>query len=104
MKRPLTRSVLTAALSIVTLWALLLPWREAAIRDIDKLVLVCPGAEFIADLPHGKIPDRSDFNRMDHDARRRYWQVCIERSKALAEEFAELLAGGDPLRNATVFD
>jgi hypothetical protein len=81
-----------------------LPWRKAAIGDIDKLVLVCPDAEFIADLPHGKIPDRSDFNRMDHEQRLRYWQQCIERSKALAEEFAELLAGGDPLRNATVFD
>ena len=80
-----------------------LPWRKAAIGDIDKLVLVCPGPEFIADLPHGKIPDRSDFNRMSHDARLRYWQQCIERSKALAEEFAELLAGDDPLQNATVF-
>ena len=81
-----------------------LPWRKAAIGEIDHLVLLCPSEEFIADLPHGKIPDRSDFSRMTHEERLRYWQQCVERSKALAEEFAELVQGDDPLRNATIFD
>jgi hypothetical protein len=79
-----------------------LPWRKAAIDDIDKLVLLCPGKAFTADLPHGKIPDRSDFNRLPHDERVRYWEQCIARAGALAEEFAELLEGGDPLRGATL--
>ena len=79
-----------------------LPWREAAIDNADKLVLLCPSAEFCAGLPHGKIPDRSDFTRLPHAARVRYWEQCIERSNALAEEFGELLEGGDPLRGATV--
>jgi hypothetical protein len=66
-------------------------------------VLLCPSEAFIADLPLGKIPDRSDFTRMGHDERVRYWQQSVERSKALAEEFAELLQGSDPLAGVTVF-
>jgi hypothetical protein len=79
-----------------------LPWRKAAIDDIDKLVLLCPSEAFTADLPFGKIPDRSDFSHLPHDKRVRYWEQCVERSKALAEEFAELLQCSDPLRGATL--
>ena len=32
-----------------------LPWRQAAINEVDNLVLLCPSEEFIADLPLGKI-------------------------------------------------
>jgi len=79
-----------------------LPWRQAAIHHRDALVLLCPSDDFIADLPLGKIPDRTDFSRLAHEQRLRYWRQCIERSKALAEEFAEILHGDDPLRGATV--
>jgi hypothetical protein len=81
-----------------------LPWRQAAIHEVDKLVMLCPAEDFIADLPLGKIPDRRDFNRLHHDERIRYWEQCVERSKALAEEFSELIQGPDPLRGVTVFD
>ncbi|MEE4143509.1 MAG: patatin-like phospholipase family protein [Halieaceae bacterium] len=79
-----------------------LPWRKAAIDDIDKLVLLCPSEAFTAELPFGKIPDRSDFSRLPHEERVRYWEQCIERSKALAEEFSELVQCSDPLRGATL--
>jgi hypothetical protein len=79
-----------------------LPWRKSAIDDIDKLVLLCPSDEFTADLPFGKIPDRSDFSRLPHAERVRYWEQCIARGEALAEEFGALLEGGDPLRGATL--
>jgi len=81
-----------------------LPWRSAALHRYDRLVLLCPSAEFIAALPYGKIPDRSDFKRLGHDERVRYWQACIERSRLLAEDFAALLAQDDPLAGAVVFD
>ena len=81
-----------------------LPWRQAAIHDVDKLVLLCPSKEFIADLPFGKIPDRSDFSKLDHDARVRYWEQCIQRSAALADEFTAMIQRSDPLRGATIFE
>ena len=81
-----------------------LPWRQAAVHEVENLVLLCPSEAFIADLPHGKIPDRSDFTRFGHDERVAYWEHCVERSKALAEEFAELIDCGEPLRGATLFE
>lgn len=81
-----------------------LPWRKAALHEVDRLVMLCPGEEFTAGLPHGKIPDRSDFNRMGHEERVRYWEECVQRSKALAEEFYALINGSDPLAGVTVFD
>jgi hypothetical protein len=81
-----------------------LPWRQGAIHEVDNLVLLCPSESFVADLPLGKIPDRSDFNKLSHQARVRYWEQCVERSKALAEEFAELVGGSNPLSGVTVFE
>jgi hypothetical protein len=81
-----------------------LPWRQAAIHEVDNLVLLCPSEAFIAGLPFGKIPDRSDFNRLDHDARVRYWEQCVQSSRALAEEFAEMIQRDDPLQDVTLFE
>jgi hypothetical protein len=81
-----------------------LPWRQAAIHEVENLVLLCPSEEFIADLPFGKIPDRSDFSNLEHDDRVSYWEKCVQRSSALAEEFAEMTQRGDPLHGATIFD
>ena len=74
-----------------------LPWRATDPARFNKLVLLCPTREFIADLPQGKIPDRSE-------ERVKYWETCIERSRALAEEFSALLAQRDPLAGAVVFN
>ncbi|PLW67607.1 alpha/beta hydrolase [Pseudohalioglobus lutimaris] len=79
-----------------------LPWRQAAIQQWSKLVLLCPDQDFVASLPHGKIPDRSDFTRLGEEERIRYWEQAVEASKAMAEEFAELVSGPDPLRGVTV--
>ncbi|MEH6591020.1 MAG: patatin-like phospholipase family protein [Halioglobus sp.] len=79
-----------------------LPWRRSALHETEKLVLLCPNEQFVAQLPQGKIPDRSDFTRMDHDARVRYWENCVSQSKALAEEFYELINQSDPLAGVTV--
>ena len=79
-----------------------LPWRKASIAEIDNLVLLCPSPELVAGLPQGKIPDRSDFTRMEHEQRVSYWQICVERNKALAEEFAALISGSNPLEGVTV--
>lgn len=79
-----------------------LPWRRASLHEAQRLVLLCPDAQFVAGLPQGKIPDRSDFTRMGHEERVRYWEVCVNQGRALAEEFAELLTQSDPLRGVRV--
>lgn len=79
-----------------------LPWRRSTLNEVKKLVLLCPSDEFVASLPQRKIPDRSDFTRLEHEDRVRYWETCIERSKALAEEFAQLLEQVDPLQGVHI--
>jgi len=81
-----------------------LPWRRTATRRFEKLVLLCPSAEFIASLPHGKIPDRSDFKHMRYAERIAYWKACVARSRELAETFSALVSGSDPLAGTVVFD
>ncbi len=80
-----------------------LPWRKSRFDTTDKLVLLCPSNEFIASLPYGKIPDRSDFTKMAEDERIRYWEECVARSREVAEDFVALTQGSDPLAGATVF-
>jgi hypothetical protein len=79
-----------------------LPWRQGKIDRSENLVLLCPSEEFIASLPLGKIPDRGDFSRMSPEERIRYWENCIEASKAMAEEFAALVEHSNPLTGVTV--
>jgi hypothetical protein len=81
-----------------------LPWRQAGPHEADKLVLLCPSEAFTRDLPLGKIPDRSDFQKLPEEERIRYWEECVARSAALAEDFAALLAASDPLAGVTVLD
>jgi hypothetical protein len=80
-----------------------LPWRQGAIDEAKRLVLLCPSEAFTASLPHGKIPDRSDFTRMKPEQRIAYWEQCVAASAVLAEEFAELVDGRDPLAGVSVY-
>jgi hypothetical protein len=81
-----------------------LPWRGTTLSPLENLVLLCPSTEFISSLPQGKIPDRSDFKSMGQEERIRYWEECIERSRALAEEFSELVQGTNPLAGVTLLE
>ena len=74
-----------------------LPWRRHRPPLAENLVLVCPSQDFIDSLPHGKIPDRSDFSRMSTLERVTYWRTCMERSRELAEDFQSQLNSPDPL-------
>lgn len=68
-----------------------LPWRKAK-TNYHNALIIAPTREYLASLPHGKLPDRGDFKRMESDERIRCWQESIAVSGVLAEELAELLA------------
>jgi hypothetical protein len=80
----------------------LLRWRTPQRSVIDQLVLMCPSDAFLAQLPHGKIPDRGDFRVMAPAERVTYWETCVRESGRLAEAFHNLISGDDPLRGVTV--
>lgn len=71
-----------------------LPWRRAGAESLDRTVLLCPSADFVAGLPGGKIPDRKDFQAFDTAERQRRWRVAIAAARRLGDEFAELVETG----------
>jgi hypothetical protein len=50
---------------------------------------VSPSRDYLAALPHGKLPDRKDFARFagDDAGRQRYWRQAIAESDRLGEAF-----------------
>lgn len=62
----------------------------------DNVVLVAPSAEFVAKLPHAKIPDRKDFEDMAAQERISYWTRVIKESDRLAEHFLSVVENEDP--------
>jgi hypothetical protein len=71
-----------------------LHWRRPDPAHVERMILISPSAEFVAGLPHGRIPDRFDFQRYTPAERIRIWRTVIEQCKALADEFNEVLQKG----------
>jgi hypothetical protein len=61
----------------------------------DRVLLLCPSAEFISKLPQGQIPDRSDFTNYDTQQRIQHWRTVTKLSEQLADEFAEFIEKPD---------
>jgi hypothetical protein len=78
-----------------------LGWRRT--RGLRRTVLVAPSAAFVASLPGGKIPDRTDFMRMSTRDRLRAWHTVVLRSRELGDTFGELVASGHIARVAEPF-
>jgi len=77
-----------------------LPWRRARGEWLDNVVLIAPSREYLARLPHGKLPDRRDFVRFEGDdaGRMAYWRAAIAESERLADAFHEFVRRPDPAR------
>lgn len=75
-----------------------LPWRHRTTHRLDRMVVLAPSPEWVARLPQGKLPDRTDFTRYAHDfdTRRRIWTQAVDASQQLADEFAAWVARPDP--------
>jgi len=72
-----------------------LPWRRPRAENFRNVVLLAPSAAFVASLPYGKIPDRTDFNTLDYQSRQRYWQRVLDLSRYIADDFAQLVEAGN---------
>ena len=73
-----------------------LPWRRGDTQRLQDVLLLSPSREYLANLPHGKLPDRSDFKRfLGNDmGRERYWRQAMAESERLGDEFLELADSG----------
>lgn len=68
-----------------------LPWRRVQAKHYDNVVMLTPSKEFIAALPFGKIPDRTDFSTLPDAERIAYWTSAINAGKQMADELAAAL-------------
>lgn len=68
-----------------------LKWRRPQAGNVDRTILISPSDEFVASLPHGKIPDRTDFANFDSAERVRIWTQCVSACRALADEFLDVI-------------
>lgn len=73
-----------------------LPWRRGDLGRLQDVVLLAPSREYLATLPLGKLPDRSDFKRFvgKDKERQAYWRTAMENSRRLGDEFVELVDTG----------
>ncbi|WP_028630474.1 patatin-like phospholipase domain-containing protein [Metapseudomonas resinovorans] len=73
-----------------------LPWRKGDAERLQDVLLISPSREYLATLPHGKLPDRKDFKRYlgDDAGRERYWRKAMAESQRLGDEFLELVDNG----------
>ncbi len=72
-----------------------LPRRQPDPGNISRTILVSPSDEFVARLPHGKIPDRFDFQTYPPQERVRIWRRVVAECEALADEFNRVLEKGE---------
>ncbi len=77
-----------------------LRWRHRCTPFLDHALVLAPDPAWVAGLPLGKLPDRTDFTRFGVDvaARARVWQAAVDASRQLAEEFEAWLERPDPSR------
>ena len=69
-----------------------LTWRRPQAGNVDRTILISPSDAFVAKLPNGKIPDRTDFMNFEPTERVRIWKQCVDECAALADEFQEVIA------------
>jgi hypothetical protein len=78
------------------------PWkrRHFASPMLDNLVVLSPRPDWVARLPHAKLPDRKDFKTYgdDNASRMRDWRRALAESQRLADEFAQAVTAGAPVQ------
>jgi hypothetical protein len=79
-----------------------LPWRKQGVKGrggewLASMILIAPSPEFLARLPHGKLPDRNDFYRYEgnHPGRIAAWRKAIGECGRMVEEAARWLEQPD---------
>lgn len=75
-----------------------LKWRRTGGQQWPNVILMSPSPEFIASLPYGKIPDRTDFTKLTVADRFKYWQQAVDQGQRMAEQLHEWIASGE-IRN-----
>ncbi|GAA6152934.1 patatin-like phospholipase family protein [Pseudoteredinibacter isoporae] len=79
--------------------------RKAKAEDLENVIMLSPSAEFIAQLPDGRLPDRKDFSiyKGRNDIRQARWRQAMTASLALGDAFLRWVNSADPSRDVLDF-
>lgn len=72
--------------------------RKVSAQQYENVVMISPSAEYVANLPYGKIPDRKDFKHLDARSRVKYFKTVIDEGSRLAEQFDRYLHNPELLK------
>ena len=81
-----------------------LTWRHGSTAALANMLVLAPNPAWIATLPNGKLPDRTDFSTHlhDHAGRVNVWERAVAASQQLADELAQWLEKPDMQRVQTL--
>ena len=81
-----------------------LSWRRTTGKHWPNVIFMHPSQAFLDALPYGKIPDRTDFAKLDVDSRQKYWREAVELGYRMADQFAEWQATGKLAQQVHLWD
>ena len=70
------------------------PWRKITPENYHNVVLIVPSEQHVANLPYGKITDRTDFKNLEDKPRIKYFKTVQSESQRLGEDFKNLVETG----------
>lgn len=70
--------------------------RHRATAQLDNMLLMAPNPAWVATLPGGKLPDRTDFTHLPDAQRMQAWTRAVAQSQQLADEWQAWLDSGCP--------
>jgi hypothetical protein len=65
--------------------------RTVLAQNYDNIVMLVPSKKFVESLPYSKIPDRTDFTKMEPAQRIKYWKSVLSETDQLSNYFNEFL-------------
>lgn len=71
--------------------------RQICPENYDNIVMLVPSPKFVHSLPFSKIPDRTDFTKMEPDQRIKYWKRVLSETERLSEEFQNILRNSNSI-------
>ncbi len=72
--------------------------RKVMAENYDNIVMLVPSKKFVESLPYSKIPDRTDFTKMEPAQRIKYWKTVLSETERLSDEFNDLISSQDLLK------
>lgn len=81
-----------------------LQWRRVRGEALDRVLMISPSDEFVKGLPGGRVPDRSDFERMSTEERQAQWWEIVRACGALADQLHDWITTGRIVEVIEPFD